>query len=300
MVESAEPMITTDQLVAYLLDYGRVNSIASVTDATAYLAALADRFRDRPARGITASDLHEFHSQMSATPAAVPLLTLLDKKSNRWEAAYSLRAEGVVDCLQWESSRPVRALVEVFERPDVRPRRVLELGCGDGVNSIFMASRGCDVTAVDIAPTALRMAHQKARKAGVEIRFMEGDVFDLSAHTDPYDFVFDRGMFHHVPVFRYDDYKQVVTRRLTPGGWLHLICHHVSTRPTMLLDSLCGFVGKLLGFVTGVLVETGAGFTVDEVESIFSDRFVIEAVDLIWDDNNRPLRFVSALMRHTA
>lgn len=249
---------------------------------------------------MTAKDLHAFHKEIGASPALSPLLTALHTKSQRWEAIYSARQKKLVEWLQWESPHPVRALVELFDRPGFRPQRVLELGCGDGVNAIFMASRGCHVTAVDISPTALAMAREKQRAAGVDIQFVEGDVFTLDLSRESYDFVFDRGMFHHVQVFHFEDYKNLVADRLAPGGQFHLICHHVSTRPTIVLDSLCGSVGKLVAFLSGTLVETGAGFTADELRQIFGDRFRFASTDLVWDDHNRQLRFASALLQRIA
>jgi 2-polyprenyl-3-methyl-5-hydroxy-6-metoxy-1,4-benzoquinol methylase len=292
--------MTTEELAALLIEYGQANSVASLVDASPYLEALAHAFGDRDPRDVTPKELHAFHEQICASPAVSPLLTLLEKKSQRWEAAYSLRAQGLVECLQWESPRPVRALVELFERPGFHPQRVLELGCGNGVNAVFMASRDCQVTAVDISHTALQTAGENARRAKVKIEFIEGDVFDLDPRRPPYDFVFDRGMFHHVQVFHFEDYKDLVADRLVPDGYFHLICHHVSTRPTLVLDCLAGFVGKLVGFLSGTLVETGTGFTADELREIFSERFSFQSVDLIWDDLNRPLCFASALMQRTA
>jgi hypothetical protein len=144
------------------------------------------------------------------------------------------------------------------------------------------------------------MGRAKQRAAEVEVQWVEGDIFELGSLEVPYDFVFDRGMFHHVQVFQFEDYKNLVARLLAPDGYCHLICHHVSTRPTVVLDGLCGSVGKLLGFLSGVLVETGAGFTEEELREIFSDRFRFESIDLIGDDNNRRFRFLSALMQRDA
>jgi SAM-dependent methyltransferase len=296
----ASETMTTKELAALLIEYGKANSVGSIVDASPYLEALARAFGDRDVRDVTSKELHAFHDQISASPAVSPLLRLLEKKSQRWEAAYTLRAQGLVECLQWESPHPVRALVELFERPGFRPQRVLELGCGNGVNAVFMAGRGCQVTAVDISQTALKMARGKARLAKVEIEFVEGDIFELDPTRAPYDFIFDRGMFHHVQVFHFEDYEELVADRLVADGYFHLICHHVSTRPTVLLDCLCGFVGKLLGFLSGTLVETGAGFTADELREIFSERFRFQSIDLVWDDNNRPLCFASALMQRIA
>jgi SAM-dependent methyltransferase len=248
---------------------------------------------------VTAKELNAFHERVATTPAARPVLALLGEKAGKWEAVYAPRAEGLVGPLQWESDRPVQALVDLFERPDFRPRRVLELGCGDGVNAVFMASRGCEVTAIDISPTALRMAEAKRRAAGVEISFLEGDVFEVVPASEKYDFIFDRAMLHHLQVFSFEDYKNLVADRLVDEGKFHLICHHVSARPTMLLDCLCGFVGILLGFLTGVLVEMGTGFTTQELGQIFSDRFSIRSIELVPDDNHRPFVFLSSLMQRT-
>jgi 2-polyprenyl-3-methyl-5-hydroxy-6-metoxy-1,4-benzoquinol methylase len=291
--------ITIKELASLLLDYAESNSVKSIVAAVPYLEALAHSFGNRDVRNVTAKELHAFHKQICANPAVKPLLTALEKKAQRWETIYACRAQGLVQWLQWESERPVRALVQLFERPGFRPQRVLELGCGDGVNAIFMASRGCQVTAVDISRTALKMAREKQRLAGVDVQFVEGDVFKLDPQQ-PYDFVFDRGMFHHVQVFHFEDYKNLVADRLAPNGHFHLICHHVSTRPTVLLDCLCGSVGKLLGFLSGSFVEAGTGFTADELREIFSDRFRFESMDLIWDDNNRPFCFESSFMQRIA
>ena len=292
--------MTTKELADQLIRYAQSNSVASLTAATPYLEALAQAFGDRDVRDVTAKDLHAFHKAIGASPALSPLLTALHKKSQRWETIYSARQKKLVEWLQWESPHPVRALVELFDRPGFRPQRVLELGCGDGVNAVFMASRGCQVTAVDISPTALAMAREKQRAAGVEVQFVEGDILALDLSREAYDFVFDRGMFHHVQVFHFEDYKNLVADRLVPGGQFHLICHHVSTRPTVVLDSLCGSVGKLVAFLSGTLVETGAGFTADELHQIFADRFRLASTDLIWDDNNRQFRFASSVMQRIA
>lgn len=292
--------MTTEELVGRLLEFGRANSVQSLIGAAPYLEALAQAMGDREVRSVTAKDLHDFHRGAGAE-LAEQVAGGLKRKSLRWEAIYSSRSQQLLGCLPWESERPVRALVELFDRPGFLPRRVLELGCGDGVNAVFMASRGCEVTAVDVSPTALEMARSKQREAGVEVEFVEGDVFELELTGEPYEFVFDRGMLHHLQVFQFEDYKELVADRLVPGGLFHLICHHVSTRPTVLLDGMYGgAIGKLLGFLTGPLQETGCGFTDDELREIFSDRFEIESIELIDDDNNRPFRFESAVMRPLA
>lgn len=57
----------------------------------------------------------------------------------------------------------------------------LDLGCGGGLWSIELARRGWDVTGIDIVSKALRTARERARKAGVEVRFVQGDIAALRA-----------------------------------------------------------------------------------------------------------------------
>ncbi len=55
----------------------------------------------------------------------------------------------------------------------------LDLGCGTGFWSVQLAERGWDVTGVEIVPKALRAARERAKKASVEVRFLERSVAAL-------------------------------------------------------------------------------------------------------------------------
>jgi SAM-dependent methyltransferase len=288
--------VTTEELFGRLLEFGRANSVPSLVEAGPYLEALGRELGEKDVRSVTARDLHDFHAKAPPELAAA-LAEGLRRKSVRWEAIYSSRSQQLLGVLPWESDRPVAALVELLDRPGIEPRRALELGCGDGVNAVFMAQRGCEVTAVDISGTAIEMARRKALDAGVDVHLLVGDVFELGLEGS-FDLVFDRGLLHHLQVFQFEDYRRLVADRLAAGGLLHLICHHVSTRPTVVLDAMYGgAIGKLLGFLTGPLQETGCGFTEEELRQIFSERFEVESIELIDDDNNRPFRFESARLR---
>jgi len=55
----------------------------------------------------------------------------------------------------------------------------LDLGCGTGFWSVRLAERGWEVTGVEIVTKALRSARERAQKAGIEVRFLEGSVASL-------------------------------------------------------------------------------------------------------------------------
>jgi tellurite methyltransferase len=82
--------------------------------------------------------------------------------------------------------------------------RVLELGCGEGRDSVFFASYGCAVTAVDVSAAGLRKAERLARRAGVEVHWVHSDAARYLPRGR-FDFVYSCGAIHYVP------------RRLRPG-----------------------------------------------------------------------------------
>lgn len=76
--------------------------------------------------------------------------------------------------------------------------RVLDLGCGEGRDSVFFASRGCDVTGVDVSRAGLRKARRLARARGVDVRWVDGDMAGLRI-AGPFDLVYSCGAVHYVP-----------------------------------------------------------------------------------------------------
>lgn len=74
----------------------------------------------------------------------------------------------------------------------------LDLGCGSGIWAIKLAQRGWRVTGVDFVPKALRRARERADRAGVEVRLVDGDVTRL-ADSDVgagFALLLDFGLFH--------------------------------------------------------------------------------------------------------
>src|SRR5215208_7593277 len=74
----------------------------------------------------------------------------------------------------------------------------LDLGCGSGIWAVELARRGWQVTGVDFVPKAIRRARARAQDAGVDVRFLEGDVTKLAAAGvgSVYRLLLDFGCFH--------------------------------------------------------------------------------------------------------
>ena len=96
----------------------------------------------------------------------------------------------------WDSGLPSTELRRVIEEANIKPCRVLELGCGTGTNAVLLAQLGFDVTAVDLSPLAIAQAKQKASDASVDVSWICGDVCSIAKPNEAFPLVFDRGCFH--------------------------------------------------------------------------------------------------------
>lgn len=101
-------------------------------------------------------------------------------------------------------------------------QRTLELGCGVGRFSRYLARQGLRVTAVDFSPVAVAKARAAAAQDPAPPEFFVADVTDLDAIDGPFDFSFDVGCFHCLDVGQQRRYASQVQRLLRPGG-THLI-----------------------------------------------------------------------------
>ena len=120
--------------------------------------------------------------------------------------------------LPWNTGQPSSELQRVFSRNPIQPCRALELGCGTGTNSVWLAQQGFEVTGIDLAPLAVERAEQRAHAAGVTAHFVVGDVLHLPELEGPFAFFFDRGCYHAVRRDAPKQYAPAVARQLASGG----------------------------------------------------------------------------------
>lgn len=113
-----------------------------------------------------------------------------------------------------------------FER--WRGKRVLEVGCGIGTDSINFARAGADLTAVDLSGESLKIAEARADVMGVadRIRFVEANAEELSSTLagEQFDLVYSFGVIHHT--LRPDRALAQMRRLIAPDGTLKLMVYH--------------------------------------------------------------------------
>jgi SAM-dependent methyltransferase len=98
----------------------------------------------------------------------------------------------------------------------------LELGCGVGRFTRYLAQLGWRATGVDFSPIAIGKARRRVARDPVQPTFLVGDVTRLEALGDPFDMSFDVGCFHCLDPNAQRAYTSEVLRLLKPGS-THLI-----------------------------------------------------------------------------
>jgi len=101
-----------------------------------------------------------------------------------------------------------------------RPRTVLEVACGTGLFTRYLAPQVERVTAVDASPEVL--AINRSRVASANVEYIEADLFAWSP-PGRYDAVFFSFWLSHVPQDRFDAFWKMVASALGSGGTAYLI-----------------------------------------------------------------------------
>ena len=127
----------------------------------------------------------------------------------------------------WDTGVPPPELVSVVEGEDrFAPGKALDLGCGTGTNSIYLAQHGWEVTGIDFVPRAIGATRRKAAVAGASPTFIVGDVTRLTelGVGSGYALLLDLGCFHSIPDIGRDAYVRGATEVAPPGAVMLLFC----------------------------------------------------------------------------
>lgn len=102
-------------------------------------------------------------------------------------------------------------------------QKVVDLGCGAGVQAAFLAKHGMDVTGVDSSPAALEAARRLIELFGVELDLVQADILETTLPDGHADVVNDSFIYHNVRPEARDAYVAESARILKPGGLMVVV-----------------------------------------------------------------------------
>lgn len=113
---------------------------------------------------------------------------------------------------------------ETFQYEKYRDRKVLEIGCGLGIDSVKFAKAGAALTCVDLSNVSVRCTQDLLRQLGLEAAVLQGDAQSLAFPDESFDVVYAYGILMHVE----DEARAVreIHRVLRPGGEALIVLYH--------------------------------------------------------------------------
>ncbi len=125
--------------------------------------------------------------------------------------------------LEWTQAEPTDSMLDClkyFNRFKVRS--VLDLGCGVGIWSLFLARSGLKVTGIDYSANAIEFAKNWADEENLNIRFQQRSLQDHSFKVN-YDGVLAAKVLENIPVKDLEVILEGIHLCLGPGGILYAL-----------------------------------------------------------------------------
>lgn len=98
----------------------------------------------------------------------------------------------------------------------VKKGKVLDLGCGEGYDCLFFASKGYDVSGIDISPTAIEKMLKEAKRKNLRIKGLIRDITKFSI-KDKYDIIVSYGTLHFLGE-KFISYLFSLNDKINPNG----------------------------------------------------------------------------------
>lgn len=105
--------------------------------------------------------------------------------------------------------------------PNLPTGRALDVACGTGRNSIFLAEKGYKVDALDFSREALEIGRKRAREKGLEVNWIEANLNEYKLDPEIYDLVM-------ISFFYLQENFAKVKNSLRTGGYI-IYEHHITT-----------------------------------------------------------------------
>lgn len=137
----------------------------------------------------------------------IDILNMLDNLlENRdkewWNNFYSDKAKPI----PFLKIIPDEKIITYFNKGFLSIGKALDISCGKGRNSFYLAQRGFEVYGVDFSKTSIECGMEIANKQSLNVKFLCQSIFDFQDKPESFDFIYDSGCLHHIKPHRRYEY----------------------------------------------------------------------------------------------
>lgn len=152
------------------------------------------------------------------------------KAQREWNNKYS------VNYLPWEAKKPSTEIKKAIKKYVLPKKSIIDLGCGLGTNSLYLAQKGYHVTAIDIAPLAIQHLKEKAQRKKIKLRAKVMDVVREALPANTYHAALDKGLLHNLKFSRPSSrrYLKNVAGSLKKNGLFILVAGNADNESTLI------------------------------------------------------------------
>ena len=178
---------------------------------------------------------------------------------------------------------PSQMCLKIIElMPPDKPLKVLDIGCGEGKDAVFLARCGYDVSAFDISDAGVEKTKQLAEKVGVCVNVFQANIWDYRLNST-YDILFSSGALHYIkPELRneiFENYREHTSQNGLNVFNVFVEKPFIAPAPEKEKHSYLWYSGQLLAFYRDWLIE-GSSETVFDCHS--SDTLHQHAMNTVY------------------
>jgi SAM-dependent methyltransferase len=154
----------------------------------------------------------------------IMLDSILEKRDSEWwNNFYSNKGKAI----PFFKNVPDENLITYFDLEILKGGKALDIGCGNGRNSFYLAHKGFQVYGIDFSETSTKWGKQLAKEKSIELNFICQSIFDFQCEPESCDFIYDSGCFHHIKPHRRSSYLNTILKFLKPDGYFAMTCFNL-------------------------------------------------------------------------
>ena len=145
-----------------------------------------------------------------------------EKDFPNWDNLYKSQN---IETMPWYNKNLDSDLEEELEKRKITKGRILDLGTGPATQAVQLSKKGLQVIGSDVSESAINRAREICiHDKNKEISFIVDDILNSEIIDKSFNYVFDRGCFHVLPIEMRLVYIKEIKRILDDNGILFLKC----------------------------------------------------------------------------